>query len=188
MSTTVISMADEYFIDITLSHSLTSAEAQYKSVNNGNGQGLSSEGPVYKTDLRAGYSFKIGKNLYIEPSVGWGTLGSYSSTLNINNIYSGEVAILNKFEFIKYGVFGKYNYLSGINIIDYNDNVKVADKEALSFGIKTILETKGIDIIFAYEYILPKDYKEITKSGLTVTNTNFKIAGSYLLIGIRARF
>ncbi len=181
------SLANEYFIDFVLGHSLKGVSYGYtRFYAAGDGEGYSSEGNVYKTGVRVGASVDIRDAFLIEPSLGWEDIGSFYGSMM--NIYSLEIPILYKYKYIKFGPLYRYNYLTDIVISDYNNMAKVPDKFSHSLGLKAIVVTRGVDFIFSYEYMLDAIYKDVNIENSTITTTDLNMQGAYFSFGIRAKF
>lgn len=181
------SLANEYFFDFVLGHSLNGVSYSYtRFYEAGDGEGYSSEGNVYKTGLRVGTSVEITDDFLIEPSLGWEDIGSFYGSMM--NTYSLEVPILYRYKNIKFGPLYRYNYLTDIVIRDYSNMVKVPDKFSQSLGLKAIVVTRGADFIFSYEYMLDAIYKDVNSENSTVTTTELNLQGAYFSFGIRVKF
>ncbi|MBL1243161.1 MAG: hypothetical protein COA39_001970 [Sulfurimonas sp.] len=180
--------ASDLFMDLSMAKCLGQVEVESVTMDQMSGAGIEGSSSIYQIGVSVGYSINLTDTIVTEPALGFSIIDGFDPIASVAQIYSLEVPLLYKYKTIKSGVFIKYNYLSGINVRNADYTATLDDKQSYSLGLKTIIETRNINVIFAYEYLLDAAYDEYKKTSTGYTDTQVNLGGSYLSLGIRFKF
>lgn len=188
----VNSIANEYFIELSpgLSYGDVSSESVFSDLDY---QVFSSYTVNVKTfDARFGYSFYVGNDLYLEPSLGLGYMSSLLD-VKIEPLYSLEVPVMYKIGAFKLGVYAKYNYFPAISTEAVYTAVEFQNKYSMSYGAKILLIGEVVDFLVKYEYMTNAIYQENFIYTDPIGNsanidTKLNLEGGYISAGLRFKF